>query len=92
MVLYQIIHAKEREIEMNKSLFYVLFVVLLSSCGLTSADLGFEKTSPDEMLVISRAPLSLPPEFGLRPMMESEDVLVETEQLSSGERDILSQM
>lgn len=29
--------------------------------------LGFEKSSPDEFAVVKRAPLTLPPEFGLRP-------------------------
>ena len=63
----------------------------MSSCGMTNNDLGFEKTSPDEMLVVSRAPLSIPPEFGLRPVIvevvSSEDV-----KLTTGEQDLLSQM
>jgi hypothetical protein len=29
--------------------------------------LGFDKTSPDEFKIVSRAPLSLPPDYGLRP-------------------------
>lgn len=29
--------------------------------------LGFEKTAPDEFAVVKRAPLTLPPDFGLRP-------------------------
>ena len=67
-------------------------VLLLSSCGLTNSDLGLEKTSPDEMLVVSRAPLSIPPEFGLRPVVEVENTLIEEEQLSPGEKELLSQM
>src|SRR3954471_23275235 len=46
----------------------VLAVVLLSGCGDTARKmLGFDKTSPDEFKIISRAPLSLPPDYGLRP-------------------------
>jgi hypothetical protein len=43
--------------------------VLLGSTGCTGARkaLGFEKSPPDEFQVISRAPLSMPPDFALRP-------------------------
>ena len=77
---------------MNKCLSVFLFVLLLSSCGVISKDLGLEKTSPDEMLVITRAPLSIPPEFGLRPIIETEQSFDGEEQLSSGEKELLSQM
>lgn len=76
---------------MNKSVFSFLFVVLLCGCGLTQQDLGFEKASPDEMLVISRAPLSIPPEFDLRPIVE-ESFLIDEDGLSRGEKELLSQM
>lgn len=41
----------------------------LSGCGGKSAGqiLGLEKKAPDEFTVVSRAPLTLPPDFGLRP-------------------------
>jgi hypothetical protein len=50
----------------------VLFLAaaaLLSGCGGSRAGsiLGFEKSSPDEFAVVKRAPLTLPPDFGLRP-------------------------
>jgi hypothetical protein len=50
----------------------VLFLasaVLLSGCGESRFGniLGFEKSAPDEFAVVKRAPLSLPPDFGLRP-------------------------
>jgi len=77
---------------MNKYISVFLFVLLLSSCGLTNRDLGFEKTSPDEMLVVSRSPLSIPPEFDLRPVVDIENTLVEEDLLSSGEKELLSQM
>ncbi len=43
-------------------------LILLSGCGGDTAKiLGFEKEAPDEFQVVSRAPLSLPPDYGLRP-------------------------
>ncbi len=45
-----------------------LALILLSGCGGDTAKiLGFEKEAPDEFQVVSRAPLSLPPDYGLRP-------------------------
>lgn len=41
---------------------------MLSGCGNSRAGniLGFEKNVPDEFAVVKRAPLTLPPDFGLR--------------------------
>jgi hypothetical protein len=39
----------------------------LSGCGDTRKALGFDKAPPDEFRVVSRAPLSLPPDYALRP-------------------------
>jgi len=45
-----------------------MVLVLLTGCGGDTAKiLGFEKEAPDEFQVVSRAPLSLPPDYGLRP-------------------------
>jgi hypothetical protein len=45
----------------------VMAVALLGGCGDTRKMLGMDKTVPDEFKIISRAPLSLPPDYGLRP-------------------------
>lgn len=45
----------------------LLAVGLLGGCGDTRKALGFEKSTPDEFKVVSRAPLSLPPDYALRP-------------------------
>lgn len=46
----------------------VATIVLLNGCtGSDSNVFGEEKRAPDEFAVYSRAPLSLPPDFGLRP-------------------------
>jgi hypothetical protein len=42
--------------------------LLLSGCGREGGNiLGFEKNAPDEFAVVKRAPLALPPDYGLRP-------------------------
>ncbi len=41
---------------------------MLAGCGSdTKKMLGLDKSSPDEFRIVSRAPLSLPPDYGLRP-------------------------
>ena len=42
-------------------------VALLSACESARKAFGVEKTSPDEFAVYSRPPLSLPPDYRLRP-------------------------
>jgi hypothetical protein len=39
----------------------------LGGCSSTKKALGLEKTAPDEFNVVARAPLSLPPDYSLRP-------------------------
>ena len=39
----------------------------LTACSGTKEMLGLEKTAPDEFAVYSRAPLSLPPDYSLKP-------------------------
>jgi hypothetical protein len=45
----------------------VIAALGLGACGETRKAIGWDKTSPDEFRVVSRAPLTLPPDFGLRP-------------------------
>ena len=43
-------------------------IAVVAGCGNKSGNiLGFEKSAPDEFAVVKRAPLTLPPEYGLRP-------------------------
>jgi hypothetical protein len=42
-------------------------IASLSACSGLRKQLGLEKSSPDEFRVVSRAPLTLPPDFNLRP-------------------------
>lgn len=52
-----------------KSVLVAQAAICLASCSLKEArqTLGMEKQAPDEYLVVERAPLSLPPNFDLRP-------------------------
>jgi hypothetical protein len=44
-----------------------VMVMLVSACSNWKQAIGIEPTSPDEFAVESRAPLTLPPDFDLRP-------------------------
>lgn len=44
-----------------------MLTVLLGGCSNWKQTLGIEPTSPDEFAVESRAPLTVPPDFNLRP-------------------------
>ena len=44
-----------------------LSVTAVSGCAETKRALGYQKRSPDEFAVVSRAPLTIPPEYNLRP-------------------------
>lgn len=43
-----------------------------SGCGTMSRSLGMTKVSPDEFRVVSQAPLTLPPDYSLRPPRPGE--------------------
>lgn len=44
-----------------------LSVLLLAGCGNVKKNLGLERSAPDEFTVMHRAPLSMPPDYALRP-------------------------
>ena len=77
---------------MKKIIISSVCVAMLCACGLTKKDLGLEKSSPDEMKVVSRAPLSIPPEFGLRPLTLDDGAANDAENLTAGERAVLEKM
>ena len=77
---------------MKKIIISSLCIATLCACGVTKRTLGIEKESPDEMMVVSRAPLSIPPEFGLRPIVLEDQTADETAELSAGEKALLQKM
>ena len=42
-------------------------IVSLGGCGKTREAFGLQKVAPDEFAVVTRAPLAIPPDYGLRP-------------------------
>lgn len=62
---------KKKQRSMSFSLLATLGVLALglglSGCAKTREAFGLNKSAPDEFAVVTRAPLSLPPDYGLRP-------------------------
>jgi hypothetical protein len=46
---------------------FLALIPALSGCGEVRGALGYNKQAPDEFAVVARAPLSVPPNFQLRP-------------------------
>ena len=59
----------------KNNLFLLPALALLCACeaGEVQQTLGINKKAPDEFRVISRPPLSLPPDFNLRPPMSADE-------------------
>ncbi len=58
---------------MKKLLFVIMMVFVTTGCGLTKEKLGIAKQAPDENMVTVRQPLSVPPEYDLRPVAEPRE-------------------
>ncbi|MDX2028016.1 MAG: DUF3035 domain-containing protein [Alphaproteobacteria bacterium] len=50
-----------------RSLIALGLVLALSACGGVRESLGLGRNPPDEFAVVDRPPLSMPPDYGLRP-------------------------
>lgn len=60
---------------MKKVISGVLVMLTLSACGwITKDKMGLSKQAPDEFMVTTRKPLSLPPEYDLRPIVEDQEI------------------
>jgi hypothetical protein len=51
----------------EKLVLVLVAVAALSACSSVKKELGVGRNSPDEFAVVKRAPLTLPPEYALRP-------------------------
>lgn len=74
---------------------YLGLCIGLGACSTaTKEKLGLKKTAPNEFMVSTRAPLSLPPEYDLLPVNQeiynNHPALVDTEGMSSGEQALLN--
>lgn len=54
-------------IGLKGAVFLIAGSLLASGCEQTRNAIGLDKRAPDEFAVVTRAPLSVPPDFGLRP-------------------------
>ncbi len=81
---------------MNKMIrMGVVMVALLSiaACGATTKEkLGLSRKAPNEFLVMPRAPLSLPPEYDLRPVVENDAKAVDDDGLNEAEKKLVEQV
>ena len=81
---------------MKKIVIILALTAMLGACSGMKKTLGIEKEAPDEFMVMSRAPLSLPPEYNLRPVTDparsSDFDTTADANLSSGERALLSKV
>ena len=59
---------------MRKSLPIIALAALLAlpACSGMKKELGIGRNSPDEFMVVKRAPLTMPPDYDLRPPMTGE--------------------
>lgn len=79
-------------------LFASLFVSMsvLSACSDMKKSLGIENSAPNEFMVTTRAPLTLPPDFDLRPVSKegvaSPAIASQPAEFSEGEQALLSKL
>lgn len=78
------------------SLMLVVIVCSISACSSVKRTLGIENSSPDEFMVTTRAPLTLPPDYDLRPLTGNPNasaVMTAPEaEFSKGEQALLSKL
>ncbi len=58
---------KYKRVRLTRAALGVSLALLLGACENVKGQLGLNKSSPDEFSVLTRAPLSLPPDYNLRP-------------------------
>ena len=57
----------------SRLFFFAVAALVLGGCDGAREAMGIGKQSPDEFAVVTRAPLSMPPDFGLRPPRPGAD-------------------
>lgn len=84
---------------MNKVLLAVALLAgvgVLSACSDMKKSLGIENSAPNEFMVTTRAPLTLPPDFDLRPVSNgnaiSPVISSQPAEFSEGEQALLSKL
>jgi hypothetical protein len=62
----------------------------LAACGPVKRELGVDRNSPDEFLVVKRAPLTVPPDYTLRPPGNSAEA-ASTDATSAAEATLMGE-
>ena len=78
---------------MKRNLILIgLIAVVLGATGCESVRkaVGNQKSAPDEFVVYKRPPLTLPPEFGLRPPQPGADTAAALEDWGISQADVAS--
>lgn len=61
------------------TVFLLAAALCLPACTSVKKELGVGRNSPDEFMVVKRAPLTLPPDYALRPPLDTGEPLPEAE-------------
>ncbi len=78
---------------MRTCLLLMAGVTMISACGSnTKEKLGLSRNAPNEFLVSPRAPLSLPPEYGLLPVGMENYYNNELDELSDADKGLLERI
>ena len=81
---------------MKKILLALVALTLITACSQKQKkDWGLAKEAPNEFLVVSRAPLTLPPDYDLRPINDNMTINQEDikyQGLSSNERALMQKI
>src|SRR5204862_439714 len=69
----------KHQIKLLSGAAFIAATLSLSACTSVKNELGVGRNSPDEFLVVKRAPLTLPPDYTLRPPANPGDAPASTE-------------
>lgn len=67
----------------------IVLVGAVAGCDQTKEALGLKRSAPDEMQVISRSPLSMPPGYGLCPPLPAQQGAADTSYREDAEASLL---
>lgn len=76
---------------LNKFLGLALLSLSVTACSGTKEMLGLNKSAPDEFAVYSRAPLSLPPDYSIKPPTPGAERPQTEEETHKAQRALLGQ-
>lgn len=57
----------------QKKILIMALLLSLSACTTVKKELGVDRNSPDEFMVVKQAPLTMPPDYTLRPPQDQHD-------------------